>query len=186
MQWVVDVLTSEFLWGLVLGIGLSVLTAYAQMRLARRSQREAVSAFCHDTISNIVAHIRTLEDNRDRNRVIDAQFLDIISAEIAVYGRVREHLVAISDPSVRRTVTEFFNKVAAYIARIQSQLAQFYELSRQGDAATDPAQKGAFHQRATEHLTEAHKLCDRLRELGNQQEPLLGRIGRLAGPGVRS
>ena len=101
MQWVSDAATSQFFWGIVIGLLLAVVVAAIQVRLDLRQKRRILVAFCQELITSISELIQDLENNRDRNRIIDNEFLETISAEINVYGRNREHLILIQDSGLR-------------------------------------------------------------------------------------
>jgi len=57
-MWIVTVLTSEFFWGVIVGLVLSVIGAYCLAVFAARQQRKAqkdlIKNFCIDTVNNLV------------------------------------------------------------------------------------------------------------------------------------
>jgi hypothetical protein len=169
---VTKILESEFVWGIVLGLLLAIFVAIVTTWLNNLQRRRTVAAFCQDLIGSVCDLIQNLEDNRDRNRRIDHEFLETIAAEITVYGRNREHLVFISDALLRKDVRAFFTRVAALLAQIQGRLGQFYEANRIAQSENDPARKGQLEQIANSHLIEAHRACDRLREQQTNRENL--------------
>lgn len=153
-EWVVDALTSQFVWGLVIGLLLAVVVARVSIWFETRQRSRIVSELCVDLTESICELIQDLDDNRHRNRNIDHEFLELISAEISVYGRNREHLVRVSDPKLRKDIQKFFNRVAAYLVQVQWHLRQYYE-----------ADRIAQSELAGRHLHDAHQACDRLCEM---------------------
>ena len=176
MEWIFDVATSQFLWGITLGLLLTVAVAAIHIRLEMRQKRRIVAAFCQDLVDSICELIQNLEDNRHRNKVIDHEFLETIAAEITVYGRNREHLVVLSDGELRRDIRRFFTSVAALLAQIQWRLRNFHDTCQLAQSEHDPGRKKGFEQLAANHLKEAHAACDRLRELLTQRKSLDERL----------
>ena len=117
MDWLGDVVSSEFLWGTVLGVALSAFTSWVSLRLQKREQRKTVALFCRDAILNISEYVRYLQDHRDRSRLIQSDFLDLIDVEVQVWGRNREHLVAFSDEVVRKKVRNFFTEISTHVVK---------------------------------------------------------------------
>ena len=56
-MWIWTVLTSEFFWGVIVGLVLSVFGSYWLAKFSasetRKTQKELVKAFCADTVSNL-------------------------------------------------------------------------------------------------------------------------------------
>ena len=165
MNWVVDVSTSPFVWGIVIGLLLAVVVARASVWFDSQQRRRLVAALCMDLVKNISDLIQNLEDNRERNRVIDLEFLETITAEIFVYGRNREHLILVSDPELRIEIRDFFVRVAALLAQIRGSLSQFGEADRLGQPVL-----------AKMHLDAAHDVCDRLGEMKDRGVQLVVRL----------
>lgn len=163
-KWVA-VLTSEFVWGIIIGLLLAIVVAIITDWLTSRQRRRTVAAFCQDLIGSICELIQNLEDNRVRNRAIDHEFLETITAEILVYGRNREHLVALNDEKLRRDVRDFFTRTAALLANIKWQLGRFYEANQASKNEPDQTKKRQFEEIAAERLSDAHKNCDALRDI---------------------
>jgi len=180
MEWIAEIFKSEFVWGIVLGLLLSIVVAVVTSWINNQQRRRTVAAFCQDIIRSVSDLIQNLEDNRDRNRRIDHEFLETIAAEIVVYGRNREHLVFLKDVQIRKDVRDYFTRVAALLAQIQGRLGQFYEVSRISQGETNPSKKSGLEQIANDHLGEAHKTCDRLREMLLKREDLDSRLERFS------
>lgn len=179
----IDVLTSEFVWGIVIGLSLAIVVAGATILLDNRRHRRRVAAFCQDAIGSICELIQNLEDNRNRNRVIDQEFLEVIAAEITVYGRNRELLVLLEDQQLRKDIREFFTRVAALVTQVQTSLrlfAQAIDIAGITGTTTDASTKASAEASATGHLQNAHNVCDRLRDLMSRQQKLDDRLAPLA------
>ncbi len=170
------ILTSEFLWGVIIGLLLSMVVAAFSAWLETFKRRRIVVDFCDDLIGSICEYIQNLEDNRQRNRVIDNEFIAVILAEVGVYGRNREHLPAIGDISLRNDIREFFTRVAALLTQVQAFLALFNQQHAQSQVPGPNA--AAALQAATAHLADAHKACDRLVALLPRRTPLQERLHR--------
>lgn len=176
MDWVFDVLTSEFFWGVAFGMLLGVFVVVISNWLSKKNQKKIVAALCQDLISSICDLIQNLEDNRNRNRIIDGEFLQTISAEIIVYSRNREHLVHVNDKKLREDIREFFTRVAALLAQIQGHLRQFSDSYTLAQSEANAEQKKIKNDIAQSHLDKAHSACDLLRELISRRETLEKRI----------
>ena len=172
-NWVVDVVTSQFFWGIVFGLLLAVVVAAVSIWLDTRRRQRLVITLCKDLISSICDLIQNLEENRERNIIIEHEYLDTIAAEIVVYGRNREHLAVVPDPNLRSQIVKFFTRVAALLAHIQWRLRQYYDVNQLVQTVHEPQEKQDLKVIADLHLEEAHKACDRLREAG-RDAPLAG------------
>lgn len=186
MNWIGTVATSEFLWGVVLGVALSIITAVASNHLVSRERRKGVGSFFLDLVASTSDLVREMEDNRDRNKVIDHQFLELIKFDIGCYGRNREHLINIRDQELRKRVNAFFVRASSVLAKVEGNLTRYYENTRVADAATTGSdEQEKLRAAATTHLLEAHSSCDRLRELCNNERPYLaGKLDRLSREGA--
>ena len=163
-NWVVDVATSQFVWGVVVGLLLAVVVAAVTIWLDTRRRQRLVITLCEDLTSSVCDLIQNLEQNRERTRVIDHEFLEIIKAEIIVYGRNREHLAVLTKPDQRRQTREFFTRVASLLAQIQWRLRQFDDVNELLHTSVYPDRRTELKKASDLHLTEAHNACDRLRE----------------------
>ncbi|MBF0268961.1 MAG: hypothetical protein HQL44_10235 [Alphaproteobacteria bacterium] len=178
MNWVAHILSSEFVWGVVLGLLLSVVVAMVSSWLETRSRRKNVAFLCQNLIGSVCDLIQNLEDNRDRNRRIEHEFLETITAEVIVYGRNREYLVALPDETLRKDVRVFFTRVAAQLAQVNGFLNRFYEADRALKSEMDSGRKQQHEQAAIAFLNDAHKACDRLRELLAKRESITARLNQ--------
>ena len=178
MDWVWDVLRSEFLWGLILGLLLSIVVAAVTLWLQDRRKRLLVLRFCQDLIDSVCDQIDNLENHRERTRVIHHDFLSVIQAEITVYARNREHLVQIHDQTLRRDVVKFFARAAGLLAQIGSKLQLFSEAHAFVQQDPDTQRQQQTKNLANNILSEAHNICDKLRELSTQKQDLTNRISK--------
>jgi hypothetical protein len=68
MEWIMEVLKSEFFWGVVVGVVLTTIGAWCQVILAIRQQRKAqknlIKNFCIDTVGNIKAIVDDMVNHR--------------------------------------------------------------------------------------------------------------------------
>jgi len=94
---ILEITTSEFFWGIVIGVVLSISGAYFGTRFAAKAQnaelRKRQIDFCNELLDNITGLVGELEDHRNRSQVIHRDFLDLIDVEIGIYARNRENLV---------------------------------------------------------------------------------------------
>ena len=159
---------------------LAIVVAVVISWLDTKRNRRTVTAFCQDLVGSVCDLIQNLEDNRARHNLIEHEFLETISAEIAVYARNREHIVLVHDHQLRKDVRSFFTRVAALLVQVQWGLRQYYELSQGAKTAQSASQQTEMINLATARLNEAQTACDRLRELKTSGEKLLQRLTDLA------
>jgi hypothetical protein len=160
-------LASEFFWGIVIGVILSLTSAVAptkfQARQTRNERNITIRKFLADAIGNIKEYADRLSDLRERSKVIDHEFLNLMEIEIGIYGRNREHLIWLSDDNLRKEVLDFFNRVASHIVRIRARLNEFqkgFDLVKNGNL--DQPRKTEVESAFNTQLAEAHKRCDAL------------------------
>ncbi|MDM7983260.1 MAG: hypothetical protein QUV02_02335 [Maricaulis sp.] len=161
----------DYSLGVITGVILSALTAWLGYTLNQRHQRRTIKRFCADIVVNIGELVDNLSETREKHRVIDHEFLDLIDVEIGIFGRNREHLIAIEDDKLRRNVRDYLTRVASHVARTRIQLRQFSANNLQGDPQRYPDPVGAqrSQQLAQEALDGAHTTCDSLRDLVNSR-----------------
>ena len=124
-----NIFTGEFFWGIVIGVILSLASAVVATRYqaaqTRVERNITIRKFLADAIENIREYGDRLSDLRERSKVIDQEFLNLMDVEITIYGRNREHLIWIANDGVRKEVLDFFNKLASHIVRIRFYLNEF-------------------------------------------------------------
>ena len=115
MMWVVTVLTSEFFWGVIVGLVLSVFGAYWLAIFAakqqERAQKKLIKNYCIDTANNLRAIVDDMVDFRQRTQAIHGDYLALLDTEINVFGRNREQIVHLPS-QVRDNVRKFMNDCA--------------------------------------------------------------------------
>jgi hypothetical protein len=135
-MWIWDVLTSEFFWGVIVGLILSVLGAYCvalfSAKQQRQMQRETVRNFCADTVKNLRQIVDDMSDLRTRMKVIHHDYLALMDVEINVFGRNREHIIHLPE-QLRDRVRKFVTDCALRRAEIGNFLGQFNQLCRLAD-----------------------------------------------------
>ena len=127
-MWIVTVLTSEFFWGVIVGLMLSVIGAYYLAFFATRQQRKAqkdlIKNLCIDTIKAIVDD---MVNHRQKANSIHNDYLALLDIEFNIFGRNREHIIHLPNPA-RENVRKFVTDCAIRRGEIGSYLAQFTSL----------------------------------------------------------
>jgi hypothetical protein len=177
-----SLVTSEFVWGTILGSVLTIVGALMAARIQRRRFTEIITRFCEDTIANVCEFIENMNDHRNRGAIIHPEFLGLIETELVVYGRNREHLIHIDDKDLRRDIRDFFARVSVQLTIVRQNLTLF-------DQAWNRAQplplglasgEASQHQRnADMFLSQAHKACDAMVSLAAKQGELRRRLAGL-------
>jgi hypothetical protein len=136
MEWIGKVLTSEFVWGIIIGLLLSLSGAWWQARLTSKQQKEAqrdlIKNFCIDTVNNIKAIVDDMVDHRQRTQGIHGDYLALLDIELNVFGRNREQLTHLPNP-VRENVRKFVTDCAIRRGEIGTNIAQFSRLRTLAD-----------------------------------------------------
>jgi hypothetical protein len=177
-----EILKSEFFWGVVVGLLLSFIGAWAQAKITvsmnETRMKRTVINFCLDTIRNLENVITEMDKSRDRAKAIFHDYLALIDVELAIYGRNREHMIQLSETS-RAEVRDFMNDCAVKKAEIASKLDQFYWLdvqAKQVQAAGQGPQAQRIQQQALVPLGEAHTAADRLVAVANRAPAIRDRL----------
>lgn len=129
MNWISIVLTSEFVWGIAIGVLLSIVTSIANAQLSKRVAQENFLSFAEDLASSICTLVDSLENAKTSYGFVDREYLDLIEVEISIFGRNREHAIALKDQRTRQRVQEFFTRALVFLVRSRQALV----------AASDPA-----------------------------------------------
>jgi hypothetical protein len=174
-------LASEFFWGIVIGVILSLTSAVAATKFqaiqSRNERNITIRKFLADAIGNIKEYADRLSDLRERSKVIDHEFLNLMEIEIGIYGRNREHLIWLSDDNLRKEVLDFFNRVASHIVRIRAHLNEFqkgFDLVKNGNL--DQPRKTEVESAFNAQLAEAYKRCDALVTHINSHSQLIEKL----------
>jgi hypothetical protein len=78
-MWVLTVLTSEFFWGVIVGLFLSIIGSYFLARFTATTQRherkEVLKNFCADTVTNIRQIVDDMDSVRSKSQLIHHDYL---------------------------------------------------------------------------------------------------------------
>lgn len=181
----IEILKGEFFWGVIVGLLLSFFGGWVLAKftisLTQFHHKKMVVKFCIDTIKNLQNIIKEMDSMRDRTKAIHLDFLALIDVEIGVYGRNREHLIHLTEPT-RDQVRKFMNDCAVKKAEIVWKLSQYYQL----DSLANQVQaqgRGPEAQRirtdSSVPLADAQKAADRLAAIGNGVSQLLTDLSKL-------
>jgi hypothetical protein len=177
-----EILKSEFFWGIVVGLLLSFIGGWVQANLTvsinEKTMKKTVINFCLDTIRNLQSVITEMDKGRDRAKVIFAEFLALIDQELVIYQRNREHMIRLPETN-RAEVRDFMNGCAVKKVEIAWQLDQFsrlINLANESQAAGRGPEAQRFQSHAVVHLQEAHQAADRLVALANKAPALLSQL----------
>ncbi len=167
-MWIVAVVTSEFFWGVIVGLVLSVVGAYYlavfATRQQQRAQKEIVKNFCADTIKNLRQIVDEMADLRNRTKAIHSDYLALMDIEFNVFGRNREHIIQLPEP-LRDRVRKFVTDCAVRRAQIGNYLAAFTSKWALADQLLGQNQGLQSQQARAESgppLAEANKVLDEL------------------------
>ena len=176
------ILTGEFFWGVVVGLILSFIGAWAQAKITvsmqQKSAEKTVIRFCLDTVENIQAIIAEMDKNRDRTKLIHHDFLTLIEIEVQIYGRNREHLIHLPD-DVRTSMRDFMNNVAIKRAEVANNLSSFYQITEQANQmqvqGSGPEAERKRHEALTP-LSAAQGAADRLAGISKDGDRIVDRL----------
>jgi hypothetical protein len=144
MTWVVAVLTSEFFWGVIVGLVLAAIGAWLQAVLTARqfqkAQKNQIKNLCIDTINNIKAIVDDMADHRQKSNVIHSDYLSLLDIEFNVSGRNRENIIHLPNPlrdNVRKFITDCAirrGEIGGYLAQFSNSMTLANQLQTQGQA----------------------------------------------------
>jgi hypothetical protein len=170
-----DILQSEFVWGIVVGVALSAFAAWLQSFLMHRQtvqhQRNTTYRFASDIVKNLRKIIADLDRTRGQFRAIGREYPELINIEVAIYGRNREHMIHLTDDHRDRLRT-FITDVALRRADLVNSLSEFYRLwgvadQMQGQGAAQE-KVDRVRETASSHLAPANQAADKLAKLGTE------------------
>ena len=163
-----QVLQGQFFWGVVIGLLLSFIGAWASAMitncLATRERKRIFREFTINSIRNISSIAEDMDASRDRSKVIFHDYLALIEVELNIFGRNREHLINLDDQN-RGKVRKFMNDIAIKKTEIVTHLNECYENNRRANAADQEGrapEATRIRTQGEEILAEAHKVTDRL------------------------
>jgi hypothetical protein len=148
MAWIGRVLESEFFWGIIAGLLLSIVGSYFLAFFAARQQRKerkaVLKSFCVDTVTNIRQIVDDMNATRKQTNNLKHS-LALLDIENEVFGHNREQLADLPSgvrDNVRKFVTdcairgaEIGNRLTTFNNRVE--LADQYEAQGNGDKARD-------------------------------------------------
>jgi hypothetical protein len=168
MAWVRTALESEFFWGIIVGLILTVVGSYfLALFTARQQQQErkdVLRNFCMDTVINIRQIIEDMDTTRSKARLIHHDYLVLFDVEYQVFTRNREHLIYLP-LDVRDKVRRFITDCAIRRAEIGNYLTTFnnqWNLAGQLEAQGHGPEAERARSAANVPLTQAHKALDAL------------------------
>ena len=162
MSWIVAVLTSQFLWGVVLGVALSIVTARVSVHFQNDEHRRRVRTFSADLVRNLQDYARAMDEHRERNNVIYYDFIALIENEVGIWGRNREHTILLDDHHTKRLLRDYFAKTAKLVVELKFHLQNMETSLNQANAQSLPTETQRLHNEADEHLKKAQERATRL------------------------
>ncbi len=161
-------LTSEFIWGIVLGLVIAIIGARIQAKQIIKKQveqqRKDYLLFAQDIINNIMRVSEDIEEARRRSAAIHSDLLALIDVEVGIYGRNREHSIRLND-DLRSEVRKYMTNVALRRADVLVNLDVFYQqrkLVNDCRARGDETNALKVEAAASEPLRKANKATDEL------------------------
>ncbi|MBO9505512.1 hypothetical protein J7348_12850 [Qipengyuania flava] len=181
----IDILSGEFFWGIVVGLILSLIGGYALARftvsMQRKYQRENLIRLCLDTIKNIRAIADEFDEVRNRASAIHEDYLTLIDVELNVFGRNREYLVMLPE-NAAEAVRRFMNDIALRRTDTSLHLQEFYRisnLSEQIRAQGRGPEAERTKEAAIQPLGKANTSADRLVQTARHSDGLLTTLKQL-------
>ncbi len=166
-------LSSELVVGIVLGLILSLLSAFAIEQIQRRRFVKNTKALCLDLIESVSAYVIEFEEGRRKSGVIERDYIHLIDVEVAVYDRTREHFSVNLPPDLRKDVREFFTRITSTSARIKNHLQQFDTHYINATNAADAENRVGHDKEAKYHLDRAHEQCAHLSSIRSERSSIL-------------
>jgi hypothetical protein len=151
-EWIVTLLRSEFVGGVVLGVVLTTIGAWLQViytaRQERKAEKDLIKNLSIDTINNITAIVNDMADFRQKaGNVIHPLYLNLLDIEFGVFGRNREHNIRLPKP-LRDDVRKFVNdcsilrgEIGGYVDFFWSQANKFQSLTEDQARSQTPSQQ---------------------------------------------
>jgi hypothetical protein len=172
--------SSEFIWGISLGVGLTWLLFYLQRRDDLRDKEHVVASFCSDLIRNMISIIDGMDATSDSSGTIYTDFLVLLDVELSVFSRNHEHLVRLPD-DLRQRVRVFITEVALTRAFILISLSEHGRVRALAEGLqTKGDSSGAEGQllEAEKHMHSAKEKAKKLKSLANDGDTLLNDLAK--------
>ncbi len=185
-DWIIAVVTSQFVWGTLIGLALSMGGAYmhAEYHFRRNLtlQSRDVLDLCRDLIRNVVKIAEDVEEARRRSKLIHPDLFALFDAEVNIFGRNREHTIRIVDQELRDEIRQYFTKCALRRTEIGVHLANFDRQMRLHDDlqanGNGPEAQRVLNDATSGPLADAHKAMDDFIKVAQTGDPLLDKIGK--------
>lgn len=181
-DWAITILTSEFVWGVLTGLALSIAGAAIQIHLTRKAhirlQKEDVAAISIDMVRNIMRVTEDISEARRRSRVIHSDLLILLDAETAVFGRVREQTIRLPD-DLRAELRKFVIDCALRRSEIGNKIDLFNEQWKMGGEFEQKQmneEAAAAKANANNTLSEAHRSVDELAATVTRGDSLISKL----------
>ncbi len=158
-----DIITSDFLWGIIIGLVLTLLGSWALHEKQERIKRKSIARFIEDVIQTINTYVEQINSERQtNNEYINTDYLGLINGEIELYARNREHLINIQSPELRAEIKAFLTEVSIKTARIQNEINSFTRNWAESKNHELGEERTRLENDATVHLDKARTCVDRL------------------------
>lgn len=149
MDWIFNVITSEFVWGVVVGVALSALSVVFASWLQSIKHQKVFLSFSDDIVKNCAEASMLMSKGLSEQGAIYYDYINLIDNELSVYYRNREHGIAIDSVALRKQIREYVIRVTTLNTRIRFGLNEFYK----SENSEQKKQEGlAFAQRACNEL----------------------------------
>jgi hypothetical protein len=169
MDWVWNVLKSEFFWGIIVGLFFTVIGSYSlaffAARRQRQEQKKVLKSFCIDTVTNIRQIVDDMNATRSKVQMNHYHYyLALLDIENQVFSRNREHLISLPH-DVREKVRKFVADCVVRRAEIGNHITTFMErcaLADQFEVQRDEQHMNVRKAATDGPLAQAHKAIDAL------------------------
>ena len=127
--WIFDIITSEFLWGIVIGLVIATIGAIVQAKLNSKKtveqQKLDFLLFSQEIVKNIIQVSEDIAEARRRSEMIHHDLLSLIDVEVGIFGRNREHSIRL-DNELRSELRKYVTNVALRRLEVTAKLNEYY------------------------------------------------------------
>ena len=177
--------TSEFLWGIIVGLIVALAGGWLQANVThfqqRRERKELIKLFCIDLIHNLQRYAAEISKVRQHTKLVPKKFLGLIDNELMAYGRQRDFLVLVNQ-SAREDFRELMNDIAVKRAEVQSKLEQVESIFADAshfDAAGDASKAKRIRDTVDTPMKELGSEADGLVSIINKGVGIVARLQSL-------
>jgi hypothetical protein len=139
MEWIGKVLTSEFFWGVIVGVVLSDIQARLTVRRQKKAQKELIKSLCIDIVNNIRTIVDDMNEFRQRTQDVYSHGLRLLDIELNIYGRNREHTIHLPS-DVREKVRKFITDRSVRRGEVGNYIRQYHNLRTVTQTQGQPSQ----------------------------------------------